>query len=94
MKSLAEHFENPVECQVGRIIPKPYQVLIVVRIGVNSGMAGFPHSALRIRLNSSQVAASESGGDSSCLFSLRLSASLLIKGWTSFSSEILTYVVL
>jgi len=93
MKSLAEHFENPVECSVGRIIPKPYQVLIV-RMGVNPGMAGFSHSALRIRLNSSQVATSESGGDSSCSFSLQLSASLSIKGWTPFSSEILTYVVL
>jgi len=51
MKSLAEHFENPVECQVGRMIPKPYQILIV-RMGVNPGMTGSPHSALRIQLNS------------------------------------------
>ncbi len=62
--------------------------------GSQSGMAGSPHSALRIRLNFSQVATSESGGDSSCLFSLQLSASLSIKGWTSFNSEILPYVVL
>jgi len=93
MQSEAEHFENPVECQVGRMIPKPHRVLIV-RMGVNPGMAGSPHSALRIRLNFSQVATGEPGGDSSCLFSLQLSASLSIKGWTPFSSEILTYVVL
>jgi hypothetical protein len=56
--------------------------------------AGTIYSELRILSNSLQAATRESGGDSSCIFCLQLSASLSIKGCASLLSESLPYMFL